>query len=865
MWYNASPSSSDQEELTVFEVGTDDSNRIGLYYNSNYDWILRYRGNEHVVGNNASVYNTNWSHVALNVVRGQSASFYFNGQRTAVFAEADVPPLQGATLSVAKGAPTAIIDEVRIWHATRSESHLLNNIYNCIDTTDYYSRGLVAYYPFEKEGTVNGVTTRVETLDNLAPRPIGNSVSQGLKLEGTYSFSSTTPPVKNAPVESRLMAKPIASERKVVISLVETSGIKARDIEGTTLNITVDDIHDTHGNTSSPIRWTAYVQRNTLKWAKDSVTIVKQYGDNHYFDVEILNRGGNTEYYALYNVPQWLTLVDALNGSPVETTGDLAPQSRKTLRFKVMPMVAVGNYDVTIGLQGNDEILEPLRIVMKVRGEAPAWTVDPDKFENSMSIVGQVFINGVLTSNSESRVAAFIDGECRGIADIQPIRGSAFVALSVYGTAQQSVNGVMQDLDNGKTVTFRIWDAARGVTYTNVNVNVPADFVVTSPTTITFDPSTTYGNFDHPVTFTKSHLIEQELKLKQNWNWISLNVEPVDTKTSIVFQDVSTWNVYVKDRATGTYFCNGTYWDGTLTDMHANTMYKMKLTKLSRSKDLPSALPVTGEQVKLSDTRVTLRKGWNWIAYLPTAAMTLDQSLAAANPQQGDQVKSQQGFAIYGSSGWEGNLPVMESGKGYLYYSVDDAPKTFVYPTSTGTTAGSRLLIPATTPDASASGPSALFTPVEPENYSDNMSMVVKLVKSDEPVTNAELGAFVDDECRGSATASETSGLYYLLIAGEGHGKAMQIRAAIDGTVTTVCTSVPFNSDAIIGTPWEPFVIDLDDPSAISALPSDLIPDTEWYTLQGFKIGRRPTTPGVYIHRGQKVTIIQQEKHHHSR
>ena len=602
------------------------------------------------------------------------------------------------------------------------------------------------------------------------------------------------------------------------------------------------------------------MQKNTLKWAKDSVTVIKQYGDNHYFDVEIVNRGGNTEYYTLYNMPQWLTLVDALDGSPVETTGDLAPQTRKTLRFKVMPMAAVGNYDVTVGLQGNDEILEPLRIVMKVRGEAPAWTVNPDLYENSMSIVGQVFINGVLMSNSESRVAAFIDGECRGIADIQPIRGSAYVALSVYGTAQQNVNGKMQDLDNGKTVTFRIWDAARGVTYSNVNVTVPSDFVTGAPAGITFDPSMTYGNFDKPVTFTKSNLMEQELKLKENWNWISLNVEPIDAKTSVVFKDVSSWNVYIKDRATGTYYCNGTYWDGTLADMHANTMYKMKLTKMSKSKDLPTSLPVTGEQVKLSENKVKLKKNWNWISYLPTTTMTLGTALAGANPKRGDQVKSQQGFAIYGNSGWDGNLKVMESGKGYLYYSVDDAEKEFAYPTTSGS-AGSRLF--ANGPDANASGTltsgaPVFFSPVDPENYSDNMSMVVKLVKGGEPVTDAELGAFIGEECRGAAVAAETSGLYYLLIAGEGLGKAMQIRAAINGVVTTVCTSVAFNSDAIIGTPWEPFVIDLDDLTGISAVSSDLIDDTEWYTLQGFKIGRRPTAPGVYIHRGQKVTIVQQ-------
>ena len=31
--------------------------------------------------------------------------------------------------------------------------------------------------------------------------------------------------------------------------------------------------------------------------------------------------------------------------------------------------------------------------------------------------------------------------------------------------------------------------------------------------------------------------------------------------------------------------------------------------------------------------------------------------------------------------------------------------------------------------------------------------------------------------------------------------------------------------------------------------------DDDWWTLQGFKIGRKPTQPGVYIHHGKKVVI----------
>ena len=70
-----------------------------------------------------------WHHYALNVVRGQAASFYVDGKRTAVIAETAVPNIEGSTLILGKG-DAADIDEVRVWKASLSESRLLNNMYN---------------------------------------------------------------------------------------------------------------------------------------------------------------------------------------------------------------------------------------------------------------------------------------------------------------------------------------------------------------------------------------------------------------------------------------------------------------------------------------------------------------------------------------------------------------------------------------------------------------------------------------------------------------------------------------------------------------------------------------------------------------
>ena len=278
-------------------------------------------------------------------------------------------------------------------------------------------------------------------------------------------------------------------------------------------------------------------------------------------------------------------------------------------------------------------------------------------------------------------------------------------------------------------------------------------------------------------------------------------------------------------------------------------MYKLLLTRLEQSKDLPSYIVIQGRQIKLDETPVTLKKDWNWLPYTPTATMTIGVALAGANPQYGDQVKSQTAFAYYGPYGWEGDLEALESGKGYLYMSTDTVTKTFVYPTvSLGGQA-------AQAPRMKSRRETSVFTPVSPTDYPDNMTMVVLLTNGGTPVADAELAVFVDGECRGAAVASidDEQPLYYLLIAGEGSGQPMQLQVYLDGSIITLSTDLIYSSDGNIGTPWEPFVIDISDALSISSVEDADGNPSAWYTLQGIYLGTtKPKTPGVYICRTAK-------------
>ncbi|MBQ8487901.1 MAG: hypothetical protein IJ533_10310 [Prevotella sp.] len=844
MWYNKSGNPKGE---TVFETATPDPyspkanlnevTNLHLRFDSLQNLVLDYGGKSQVVASHKNFPElVRYHHYALNVVRGQAASFYLDGQRTAVIPEADVPPIEGSRLIVGRNNEIlAYADEIRIWHAALSESRLLSNMYNTLDTADVYSRGLAAYYPFEKTGVKNGVTTKVSTMENMAPGRVPSGSSAEMLFDAGNLFQHT-PPLKNAPDETVLTATPVASDRKVVINL-SMVGLTARQLEGTTLNITVDKVRDLHGNESQPIRWTAYVQQNTLKWTRDSVNVIKKYGEDYTFDVDIENKSGSTEYYTLYNMPQWLTVVGS------STSDDIAPLRTKTLRFRVNPLVPVGNYDATIGLQGNNGILEPMRIVMKVRGERPQWAVDPTKYEHQMSIVGQVYINGILMENAESMVAAFIGDECRGVASPERVRGAAYVTMTVYGKDIPAA-------DMGKTLNFRIWDATQGVAYTDAQIAVDG-----SPIDIVFSQDKMLGNFDKPVIWTKSENVEQLIPIHQNWNWIAFGVEPKSTYLDHVFGAYAEWSMLIKSRSAVNDY-NGAEWGfGTLKRAKANEMYKLKIDRLPTTKqEAPnSLLAVSGRQLKENKERaVMLGKGWNWIAYTPLTTMTVDEALAAANPQKGDIVKSQTGVALYGDYGWEGSLKALESGRGYLYYSNANDSTSFLYPTETAASAAkARRAAQRRAPEDLR-----IFKPVALGLYPSNMTMTIHLIAVDGlPVDTCEVAAFIGDECRGATRASE-NGLYYLVISGDGAGQSMTLRTCLNGEIIDIDNTQMYVSDANIGTSWEPYVIDLSGFTGIRVLDGSAVEDdSDWWTLQGFKIGRKPTRPGVYIHRGEQVTI----------
>jgi hypothetical protein len=130
-------------------------------------------------------------------------------------------------------------------------------------------------------------------------------------------------------------------------------------------------------------------------------------------------------------------------------------------------------------------------------------------------------------------------------------------------------------------------------------------------------------------------------------------------------------------------------------------------------------------------------------------------------------------------------------------------------------------------------------------------------VRDGSPVANVELGVFAGDECREAAVTDE-QGMIYITIPGDEPCK-LTFSTAINGQCSMVNgQSITYETDAVIGSPRAPYVIDLGKATGIAESKIENLQIENTYDLQGRKINGQPSTvnglrKGVYIINGQKT------------
>ncbi len=696
----------------------------------------------------------NWHHFALNVLRNGTTTAYVDGTSLKQIASGGVPALAsdalvlGAKRSLIKDASTSYykyeehfkgeMDEVRFWNAKLTGAALSANRNTRVDTTA--ASGLVAYYPFETRSldSYGQVVTNFSTSDQSVNKATATNTAVTAVAQ-----AASAPGLKEAPAVTNLQFSFTASEKQVYITLLDD----AARLEGTTVNLTLRNVRDMNNNIMQPIVWTAYVNRNTLSWSEDEISLTKEENkENPNFTVSIENKGGATEQWTLTNVPAWLE-VEA-------TQGSLKPLSSRNLVFKVNESTPIGSYEETIYMYGNDGIHTPLNVRLKVKAEGPGWTVNPADFENTMSVIGRIQVDGVYSEDTDDLVGAFINGKCVGIGSPSySARYDAFyVLLDIYGN----------EAEGRQPVTFKVWDASTGDTYPDV----------TTSSSITFGSNKMEGTMDAPVIWNAKEQREQKIALNKGWTWLSAYVRPDNPSVSAVFKDAADKVTQIKH--SNLYLNNSAEmpWDGSLDSVEPGKLYKVNAATAAE-------LSIFGQLAAPADLTLTVNKNWNWLGYVGTTSMTLDDAFSGLAPEDGDLVKGQKGFAIYQGYEWVGSLTTLIPGQGYMYKSVAAGTKTFSYPAATEFTQKSKKLQRMQTlaesllPEHFANEAASL--------YSGSMTITSKVMQNGEALTGIELAAFIDGECRGAM--KDKNGTVYLSVFGEYDDdyKTITFKAFIDG------------------------------------------------------------------------------------
>ena len=731
-----------------------------------------------------------WHHLAINSLRNGATILYVDGMAVKQMASKAVATIASDRLVIGadryhlendannweyRNYFRGEIDEIRLWNASLTADYIRENMHNRVDAD---AEGLAAYYPFEKT-TVNEYN-QAEVVFDLADHSANSMGELEVSELNAQLSTENTPALKVAPELQNVAFSFVASERKVVINLNEAADI----IEGTTIQFTVRDVYDANNNLSVPIIWNAYVQRNLLKWSEEEVVVEKQSLESHSFSVDVINKGANTENWYLNNLPTWLA-------ADVEY-GTLNPLSNATVNFTVSAALPIGSYEEVIYLVGNNEVYEPMVVSVDVMGETPNWTVNPDDFEHSMSMIGQLQIAGVASEDTDDRVAAFINNECVGVASpIYNARYDAyFVMLNIYSNS------------SNQPVTFKVYDASTGNVYPAVETSDEVTFVTNS----------VVGSMNNPFIWNAKDLLEQSINMNRGWNWNSIYVQPESNAVEDIFAPIASIVEIAKDKEAYAMYGNS-QWRGDLDEINVGKMYKVKMRSAT-------TLSVVGEKVDPATEVVKVKSGWNWIGYTASFNMSIADAFADLNPQGGDVVKSKNDFAIYNSYEWVGTLTALAPGSGYMYYSNATEEKEFTYPSQSSAQPTQMRIVQRRANE---------FVVDDNSNYSGNMTIVAVVKNGDVIETATEVGVFAGAECRG-ANVSESDGLVFLTIAGEGYGDLLTIKVKVDEQIYDVKDKLTFEDDATLGTLSEPFVIQIGEETAID---NTVITSADVYTRNG--------------------------------
>ncbi|NBC83335.1 MAG: T9SS type A sorting domain-containing protein [Bacteroidetes bacterium] len=676
------------------------------------------------------------------------------------------------------------MDELRIWNTALKQSQIERNSTMRLDGDEL---GLVAYFPFESYEEVMGVPNiEGNTRDMMTPDSVRNVSSN----TAVFTQNTNVPNVRMKRPSSKVDFSFVAQEERVAFVLNEPNA----KIENCILDITVQNVEDMYGNKmNSPATWSAYVDMNQVKWNKQQIDVEKEIYEPLTFTAKVINSSGLQQNFSFENLPGWLT------ASP--NAGTLDPLTEQEITFTVDEGTNVGQYSQNIHLQTDFDFDEKLMVNLRVTKPLPPdWEINPEEFEHSMNVIGMVTINNVISTDKYDKAAAFVDGKCRGIANLKyiPEYDMYEVFLDVYS------NQVA-----GEYFELHIWDASEGRELRKVQADGLKEAPVQYDGLYEFVDNSIYGLPSSPINLEANNIIIQKIPMTAGWNWKSFNLtmnrnmplgnqfEGLDSERGDMVKGLTKYSEY------------SSYWVGTLNYLEPEDMYMFKVSK-------NDTLKVSGVPVNPATTPVEIVEGWNWIGYTPQVNISINDALGKFTPNHGDLLKSQFSFAMYDElMGWVGTLTFLMPNEGYKYKYIPqgDAPlsQQLFYPEE-GTVLKSAKL--QGEDEEIPSIPSY-------SKFQDNMPLVAIIdMPTDKQNEQDELAVYSNSELRGISSPIRLEDgrlMYFVSVYGNQATDTLTLQFKNEkGEIFDVHETLHYKSSQILGTTSNPVILTVDTDNLLS-------------------------------------------------
>ena len=418
----------------------------------------------------------------------------------------------------------------------------------------------------------------------------------------------------------------------------------------------------------------------------------------------------------------------------------------------------------------------------------PHYTAVTQPYPDNMTVTAAVVLNGTESQSDHIEIGAFCGDECRGSIVLQNYPDN---------TEHPYLGFLVVHGNDGDNITFRVFnhDTDKEYDATNAPISFAADAINGDPTA--------------PYLVDATDIYTQTIPLVSGWSWVSVNI--ADGNPSLLDQFKTSVGAAGNLLKGKNEFIQTPGWIGTLSSIDNRNMYMVNTTAAG-------SLSFTGLQVNPVYTPISLLSGWNWIGYLPQASLSIDDALAGMSPQDGDQIKSRSEYSSYTTgTGWVGTLETMNPGDGFKYFSTSD--QALVYPSTSSqfrSVTAENDMTTEWTPNAN-SFPNTM-----------TMTSVVLSGSTELQSDQIEIGAFSGDECRGSALLknfpqlTDHPYLGFLVVYGNGN-EAIRLRIYNHATGQVYDASnapLSFSSDAIYGSPSDPYSVVMPSPTGICNLSS---------------------------------------------